>query len=115
MKLILIVVLVLLSASSARAQDRGATAFFLAGAAADDITTWRNMRAGHPEESPLYFYGRDQPKVVLLSLVITDAVTLWLAHHYAPRHPKLAKFALYSLGTMRAGYGVYNLHWEVTH
>lgn len=111
-----VVLLSLLAAAvPAHAQDRAAVSVFLAGAAADDITTWRNMRAGHIENDPIFFFAKDKPKTVVFSLIATDALTLWLAHHYGARHPKLAKFALYSLGTMRGSYGVYNLHWEVTH
>lgn len=115
MKQAVLVLTWLLIASAAHAQDRKATMFFLAGAASDDITTWRVMQAGHIEEDPLYFYAREKPKGVIASLVVTDIVTIWLAHHYAASHPKLAKFALYSLGAMRIQAAIHNVRLDQVH
>lgn len=99
---VLLIVGMLTIAAPALAQDRWTTAAFLGGALADDATTWRNMRGGYAESDPLYRLTQNQPKGTLISLAITDAVTLWLAHHYAPTHPKAIRVVLLSLGGLRA-------------
>lgn len=100
--------LFLLIAAPLRAQDRSATSIFLGGAVFDDVTTWRNMQAGHTENNPLYASMRDKPKAVALSLIVTDVLTLWLAHRYTPTHPKLVKVVLLTFGGIRLTEGVTN-------
>ena len=109
MKVLLILGL-LSCAATTLAQDRTATTFYLAGAVSDTVTTWRNANAGHPETDPLYHFTKDQPIGMVISLAVTDAVTLWLAHRYAPTHPRLVKVSLFALGGIRATQAVRNAH-----
>ncbi len=97
-----LLLVLLLIAAPANAQDRVATTFYVAVASADIVTTWRNMQAGHPETDPLYHFTAHQPIGTVLSLVATDVMTLWLAHRYAPTHPKIVKVTLFALGGIRA-------------
>ncbi len=107
MKAILAVLMLVIAAPSF-AQDRVATTFYLTGAIADTATTWRNAKAGHEETDPLYHFTKDQPIGMVLSLALTDTVTLWLAHHYAPTHPRLVKISLFALGGIRATQAIRN-------
>lgn len=91
----------LLFAVPVSAQERGPVTFYVAAASADTVTTWRNMQAGHQEADPLYRFTRDQPIGTVLSLAMTDALTLWLAHRYSPTHPKMVRVALFTLGGIR--------------
>lgn len=109
MKHLLLVALLLFAALPAHAQDRWTTTFYVSAAAADEVTTYRNMRRGYWESDPLYRFTQQQPTGTLLSLVATDVVTLWIAHHYAARHPKLVRFTLLSLGGIRAYQAVHNV------
>jgi hypothetical protein len=104
----LLTLAILLMTVSIHAQDRTATTLFLTGVMTDDVTTWRNMQAGHHEIDPLYAFTKDNSKGVLASLIITDVVTLWIARHYTPTHPKLVKAVLFTLGGVRIGQGVRN-------
>lgn len=101
MKLLAVLSLLLLLAAPVHAQDRKALTFYLAAAGTDIGTTYRNMRAGHQETDPIYRFTRDQPIGTVLSLAATDALTLWLAHRYAPTHPKLTTAILLTLGGVR--------------
>ena len=103
-----VAVFLLLCAAPAVAQDRLATSVFLGGVIADDLTTWHNMRNGHAETDPLYGFVKESPKGVMISLAVTDALTLWLAHRYAPTHPKIVRAVLFGLGGIRFGQGVRN-------
>lgn len=105
---VLMVLSVLALAMPSVAQDRIATTFYLSGAISDSVTTWRNMQAGHPEGDPLYHFTREQPIGTVISLAVTDAVTLWLAHHYSAAHPRLVRVTLFALGGIRATQAVRN-------
>lgn len=108
-----IALLLLLIPQSVRAQDRLALGVFLGGALADDVTTFHNMRGGFREADPLYAFVQDKPQGVLLSLIVTDVVTLWLAHRYTPTHPRIVKIVLFTLGGIRIGDSVHNvLAWN---
>ena len=98
----LLLAALLLAAVPAHAQDRWTTTFYLGAAVADEASTWRNMRGGYVETDPLYRLTQNQPIGTTISLAITDVVTLWLAHRYAPTHPKIVRFTLLSLGSIRA-------------
>lgn len=107
MKIVLLTCL--LFAAPCAAQDRFATTVFLGGATFDNATTWHNLSGGYTEGNPMYAFVKDQPKGVLISLAITDAATLWLAHHYAQTHPKIVKAMLFGLGGVRTYQGVRNI------
>ena len=99
----------LLVAAPCAAQDKFATSVYLAGASLDIGSTWHNLRGGYTETDPLYAFTKDKPIGVVLSLAITDAATMWMAHHYAPTHPKIVRAILFTLGGVRAGQGMRNI------
>lgn len=106
----LMMLAVLLCAVQVSAQDRLSTSLFVAGAISDGMTTWRDIHAGHEETNLAYAFTSRQPTGVVISLAVTDAMTLWLAHHYAPTHPKLVKGVLLTLSGVRFSQAARNAH-----
>jgi hypothetical protein len=74
----------------------------------DEVTTFHNVHAGYVEQNPTYAFVKDKPIGLAISLAATDAVTLWLAHHYAPTHPKAAKIAVLIIGGAHWSGGIRN-------
>ena len=111
-----LVVIVVVSATAAAqtTETRPAlklpTAVFLAGAALDNISTQHFLhRGGIDEINPMLKFANNNPVVIGVAAAATDAITLWLAHKYAPKHPKLMRAALIGVGSVRMSFGFHNL------
>lgn len=86
------------------------TAVFLAGATLDNVSTQRFLhRGGIDEINPMLKFADNDPVVIGVSAIATDALTLWLAHKYAPKHPKLVRAVLIGVGSVRMSFGFHNL------
>lgn len=91
------------------------TAIFLAGASLDNITTQRFLLKGDLYEvNPFLRFANNDPVAIGAAAVATDALTLWLARRYSPKHPRLVRVALIGLGSVRLSFGFHNLGLEPT-
>lgn len=86
------------------------TAVFLAGATLDNVSTQHFLhRGGIDEINPMLKFANNDPVVIGVAAATTDALTLWLAHKYAPKHPKLMRAVLIGVGSVRMSFGFHNL------
>lgn len=84
------------------------TAFFMATAAFDSITTQRAMAMGWPEENPLLAPIKHNRVAVGAALIGGDVLTIWISRKLNRNHPKIAKTLLYAGGAIQAGFGINN-------
>ncbi len=80
---------------------------FSSAAAADWITTYRNLQ--HPgegrtglEQNPLLHWTRNRPWPTVIAGASMDVAGVWAWNHYVgKRHPKAAKAGLYAMTGVR--------------
>ena len=83
---------------------------FLVGAGLDDASTAVFLtQKTLSEDNPLLKWAHNDPVKIPVVAVLTDALTVAVAHHYVGGHPKLVKTALYALGGVRLFFGVRNI------
>lgn len=110
------VLLLLLLASSAFAQERpslaGPLAVYAAGAALDVHSTYRALHyKGVKELNPLAAWADARPATFVVVAVAEDVAIVWALHRWiAPTRPTLFRVGLYAVGALRVGIAARNYH-----
>ena len=100
----------LLFASQAGAQSRGALVVYAGAATADLTSTYRFLNVGgYHEVNPLSRWLSDRPKTLVGYSAVLDAAGIYAARRVlGNRHSKLLTVALYSAAVIRVGLTVHN-------